>query len=364
MKYTYSLAIALFVLISCKKEDKVSEQIIDRSNTDWEFYSLKGNVKSISLKSNEIDKTNLDANIIKHEISTEHNKDLEFNEVGMLVLEKKQNSSGGPYEQTKYNGQNKKLEKIQYINNEPGIKTVFEWNESGENNTSITRRNPDNSQIDRKVLKYEAGKLAEKLTFNRQDKLVDKVTYVYDDNGNLTGENLYLNNDKVVVKNAYKYNENNQKVSYTRYDKNSEILFNTQYEYKGDNLILEETRGKEGEVEYSRKMTYDDNGNMLSKISYDSYDDSETIEKFVYDGKGNKVTWDVQKNGEPFLKINYTYNENGDVTGVRTYNNIGKAIEERKYTYNYDKEGNWIKKSIYIDGELKFVEQRDITYYN
>lgn len=366
MKYTYSLAIALFILISCKKEDTstTTEQTVDRSTTDWEFYSLKGNVKSVSLKSNGIDNTNPDANIIKHETPTEHNKDIEFNEVGMLILEKKQNSSGGPYEQTKYNGHNKKLEKIQYINNEPGIKTVFEWDESGQNNTSVTRRNPDNSQIDRKVLKYEGNKLVEKLTFNKQDKLVDKVTYVYDDAGNLTGENLYLNNDEVVIKNAYKYNGNNQKVSYTRYNKDSELLFNTQYEYKGDNLILEETRGKEDKIEYSKKMTYDDDGNMLSKISYDSYEDSETIEKFVYDDKGNKITWDVQKNGEPFLKINYSYNEKGDLNGLSTYNNSGKIIEERKYKYDYDKEGNWIKKNIYINGELKFVEQREITYYN
>ena len=279
-------------------------------------------------------------------------------------MEKKSNKKGGPFEQVTYNGREHKIEQIQYVNDSPGIKTEFSWDETGKHNTAITRRNPDNSQIDRKAIKKEKGKLVEKITYNLQDNPIDRMTYMYDKNGNLTGENLYLGTEVIQIKNQYKYNSKNQKVTEARYDKDSNIIFTTEYEYDGDNLIIKKVTDKNGETEYMEKMSYTPKGELEIKTTLDSFDGTETIERFQYDNNGNKTSRIVEKNNEVSLKVKYKYNDKGLLEELAVIDSKENPVDTRAYTYTYDEKGNWIEKLITINGERKFIEKREITYYN
>ena len=362
MKYIYPLAAILLLLTACNDEKKVKP--LDRTTTDWAFYELEGDVKSVSIKSNELLNNNLEPGGMKHENPTEHDVELQFNEEGMLTLEKKLNSNGGPYEQITYNGREHKLQQVQYVNNNPGIKTDFTWDETEKNNTGITRRNPDNSQIDRKAMKYQKGKLVEKITYNLQDTPIDKLTYVYDDKGNLTGENLYLGTEVIQVKNLYKYNNKNQKVSEVRYDKDSKVIFSIQYQYEGDNLIVKEVSNGDGEIEYMEKMSYTPKGELEIKTTLDNFDGTETIERYEYDSKGRKTSRIIEKNNEVSLKVRYKYNDKGLLEELNVIDSKENPVDLRSYTYTYDEKGNWIEKIITVNSEKKFIEKREITYYN
>lgn len=360
MKYLYPLA-AVLLLVSCKKTEE--QETLDRSTTDWSYYKLNGDVKSVKVTSNEIINQDLEPGQTKFENPSEHDTEMQFSEDGMLIMEKKNNLQGGPFEQTKYNGRELKAEQIQFVNNEPGIKTTFDYDETGKNNTQIARRNPDNSQIDRKEMKYEKGLLMEKISYNQVDNPIDKVTYIYDDHGNLKGENLYLGTEYIQIKNSYEYNNKNQKIAERRYDKDENVIYTVNYQYSGDKMTFREVKNKNGEIEFSEKLNYDGDGNLLKKVSYDGYEKSETEVSNTYDAKGNKLTYSVTKDGQLTMSVHYTYDDKNNLVETAIQDGAGNPIDNRKYEYTFDDKGNWIKKIVFINGKPQFIEKREISYY-
>ena len=359
MKYLF-LSVILFAFVSCQEE----KAEIDRSKTDWVTYKLEGNVKSVSEKSYQMLESGVaDTTNIAHEIRSAHNLDIEFNDEGMVISEKKWKRNGKPFEEIKYEGKDKVVQRTQYIDGKASIITKYAYN-SYNNNTTVTRRKPDNKQIDKIVKSYNADKLDEQKTFNNDNKGIDRVTYAYDKNGNLIGENLYLGTEAVQYKNVYEYDDNGKKTSDIRYNKDSEIVYKTLFEYDGDKISVRETTNGDGEVEYIEKFTYDDKGNVTVKSTYEKYDDSETTDKFRYDEKGNKISWVIDKNGVEIMKAEYTYDDKSNLTLIQTY--YGDKLsetEERSYTYEYDDKGNWIKKKVSINNKPEFIVERKITYF-
>jgi hypothetical protein len=358
MKYLYPLSL-LLLLVACQKEEK---KVIDRTKTDWAFYQLKGDVKSISLKSNLVD-ASLQKGKTQHENMSDHDTDLDFNKNGMLVREKQWRDATRPFEETTYNGRENKLLKLQYINNAVGIKTEYLWDKTGKNNTAITRRNTDNSQIDRIEMKYKDGHMIEKITYNAQNNPLDKVTYVYDSKGNLRGENIYLHSEYVQYKTKYDYDNKNRIVAESRYDKDSKPVYTTTYQYKGNNLIKKETTNEKKVVDYSEQFNYDPKGNMISHITFERYDNSNTVDKYIYDALGNKTDWTVLRNDVPAMKASFKYDDKNNLTATHAVDGSGKVIEEKLYKFEYDTQGNWTKKTVNINGKPAFVAERTITYF-
>lgn len=358
MKYLYSLSLLLF-LASCQKDEKKE---IDHTKTDWAFYKLEGDVKSITTKSWKVD--NKLAKIkTEHEDMSAHDGDMNFGEDGMLISEKFY-INNAPFEETNYKGREKKQQTIQYIANTPGIKTEYGWDKSGKNNTSITRRNADNTQIDRVEMKYHGNKLAEKKTFNSQNNPTDKITYMYDSKGNVNEENIYLATEYVQYKAVNKYDKKNRKISEARYDKNSKKLYETVFKYEGDNLIKKYTLNEKGEIDYSEDFTHDKKGNVLTHLTFEKFDNSKTLDIYSYDEKGNKTIWDVSKDGKPFMKAVYTYDKNNNNTMIAVTDATGNEVDKREYVYEYDAKGNWIKRTTKIKGIPTYIAERQISYYD
>lgn len=360
MKYIY-LSIAMFLLASCQKEEKVE---IDRSKTDWITYKLEGDVKSISEKSYKmLDSGAADTTTIAHEIRSAHNLDISFNDEGLVVSEKKWKRDGTPFEEIKYEGKNRMVQRTQYIGGKPSIISDYSYN-SDNNNTTVIRRKTDNKQIDKVVKSYNADRLYEQKTFNKNNKGIDRVTYIYDKEGNLIGENLYLGTEIVQYKNVYEYDANKRKTSEIRYNRDSEVIYKTTYMYNGDNISTRETTNGKGEIEYTEKYTYDAKGNIITKSTYEKYDDSETTDKFKYDDNGNKISWVIEQNGIQVMKVNYKYDDKQNLTSAKTsYGDNLSQTEDKSYSYEYDDKGNWIEKKISINNKPEFIVERKITYF-
>ncbi|MHA3788896.1 RHS repeat domain-containing protein [Flavobacterium hauense] len=357
MKYLYPLALLLF-LGSCQKEEK---KAIDRTKADWTFYKLEGDVKSVYTKSWQISEK-LEKLKTMHEDMSAHNGNMDFDEEGMLVAEKLYFDEN-PFMETTYKGREKTQNIIQYISNVPGIKTEYSWDESGKNNTAITKRNGDNSQIDRVEMKYQGDKIALKTTFNGQNNPTDKIAYVYDSKGNLIEEDLYLTSEYIQHKIIRKYDKKNRLTSEARYDKDSKKRLETFSEYQGDNLTKKYTLNDKGVTEYSQEFTYDKKGNTLTKLTFDNFDKSTSIDTHTYDSKGNKLTWEVTKNGKIFMKANFSYDKYGNTTLIEVMEPTGKIVDKREYIFEYDAKGNWIKKTTKIKDVPQFIAERQITYF-
>lgn len=360
MKFVYPLCLVLLVLASCQDEKK--ETPLDRTKTDWPHFRLEGNVKTVSEKSFEALDNTWQKGQAMHEIASNHNTDLTFNEKGMLVLEKKWIGEGVPFEETKYNGRENMLSKTQYINGQPGIKTQQDRDKAG-NITGIVRRNGDNSQLDRIAMTYNGKNLTEKKSFNGQDNPNDRIAYIYDKKGNMIIESMYLNTQDVQVRNKYDYDSQNRKISETRYSKDK-MLYKTFYGYDGKNLVKKETTDDTGAIKYREKSKYDNKGNLLEHYTVDSYDQSITMDTYQYDNKGNMTSWTVTRNNKPEMQAVYTYDDHNNRISAKTSNDKGETVDMRAYTYEYDIQGNWIKKTVTLNGKPLVVAERSITYFS
>lgn len=356
MKYLYPLSLLLF-LASCQKEEKKE---IDRTKTDWAFYKFEGDVKSVTTHSWLVN-DKLEKLKTQHEDMSMHDGDMAFGEDGMLLSEKF-NINGAPFEENTYKGREKKQQTIQYINQTPGIKTEYGWDKKG-NNTSITRRNADNTQIDRIEMKYQGDKVAQKTTLSGQNNPTDKITYIYDSKGNMIEQDMFMASEYVQFKSIYKYDKQNRKISEISYNKESKKLFETIFTYEGKNPVKKITYDGKGETEYSEDFTYDKKGNELSRLTYEKFDKSTTLDNYSYDNNGNKISWKVTKNDKLFMTATFTYDKYKNTTLISVLDATGKEVDKREYVYEYDATGNWIKKMTKIKGVPQYIAERQIAYY-
>lgn len=360
MKYLCTFAVLALLLVSCGKEEK---KPLDRSKTDWAYYDLKGDVKTIKESGHTIVQKDSASGEAEPVSVAGHNVDREFNELGMLVSEKQLLDNGQPHEEVTYNGRDTIVERIQHIDAHTLIKTDYTRDKAG-NTTTITRRNGDNTQIDRIVNNYVNGKLEEQKKFNGQNASIDRTTYNYDKNGNLKGQNIYLGSNAVQYKDVYEYDSQNRKVSEIRYNFNDEMLYKTEFRYDdAGNLGVKETTNSKGEPEYLEKFTYDKSGNLLSRSAYEKGGAVTTEDVYEYDAKNNRTAWSVYQNKNLIMKTKYRYNDKGELTDLISSDNNNKIFDNSSYTYEYDKNGNWTKKTTTKGGKPVYTEEREITYY-
>jgi uncharacterized protein RhaS with RHS repeats len=186
---------------------------------------------------------------------------------------------------------------------------------------------------------------------------------IFDENGNLIGEDRYDDDGNLIGRMLYKYDENNhltgeetydetgeleEKLSYERDDKGRVLkkfvhyldgsVDTMKYGYVGDNLTHKVLIDEDGEVESEEKFTFD--GDKL--VKEEKYDFGELIEKneFKFDEAGNVVEARLFKDGESFTIIN-EYDENGNRTGSFKYDEDDQLIEKK--LYSYDATGNMVE---------------------
>ncbi|MGM0497480.1 MAG: hypothetical protein ACQESJ_06140 [Bacteroidota bacterium] len=152
--------------------------------------------------------------------------------------------------------------------------------------------------------------------------------------------------------------------------------------------LIKEIHYRDGEI--SQKMTYKFNEDQ-KKTEYENYDAKEDEvsyrQNIEYNRKGKKIT-EKRYNGSEYFKLNYEYNENGDLhrilkkkkTGEDQYELQEKRIFEhngntkkisvldqqdnlvKKIVNEYDDEGHLIKESEYSPEEERI--KKFLTEYN
>ena len=360
MKYLYGVPLLFLLLTSCAK-DKKEEEVLDRAKTDWAVYKLNGNVKSVTEKSYTY------VNSIKGPSGRENqmlrDTDLQFDAKGNLTNLKTYRTETSVAEEYIQQGKDKIIKRIQYVEDQPGIITEYLYDESGKNNTSITRRNASNAQQDRIEMKFRGNNMVEKTTYNNQNHPIDIITYDYDEKGNVKGENWFVGIQTVKVRSGYKYDDKNRKIEETRYTPEA-LISRTVYAYNdNDKLVSEETFGTDGKLEYSEKFGYDANNNMISQVTYQPAENSRSEEIYTYDKNNNMLSMTFSKSGVVVNKVQYAYDVNNNLIASKGMDGTGKVRDSRTYKYEYDANNNWTKKIVTVNGQPQFIEQKTITYY-
>jgi hypothetical protein len=145
-----------------------------------------------------------------------------------------------------------------------------------------------------------------------------------------------------------------------------------------------------GDIEGKNIIVFNEKGIKIEESQYDSNDSLEHKYTYKYDDKGNEIEMNSFKSdGSLKFKNTYKYDDKYNKTeensyasnGSLNYKNIykyddkGNEIEEDdfksdgsldyKFTYKYDynKAGNWLKETGFINDKPKNITVREINYY-
>jgi hypothetical protein len=287
------------------------------------------------------------------------------------------------------------------------VTTVSKYNLNGNllRETSIQETSIDESTITQE----------KKYVYDKGDKLISSEfttpNEVYNIRKHLTHSRLgIVSYDSIDYKflsffTKYKYNNDNTLAEIMNYSPNGLKTSSTEWSYNEDKKILSFRKKKYNRdnkddpdritsmfVATTRNI-YDEYGKLYSQIySDDSFDqsiDANIIAKFGYDNKGNitsqKTTAYFERkfiHPNTFVHIgkiifnlsndkNSVYIDDYNTWEYDNFNNIiisdliGEEQKKSFYKYEYDKQGNWIKKVTYDNFEQPIkIEVRKIQYYS
>jgi len=164
-----------------------------------------------------------------------------------------------------------------------------------------------------------------------------KNTYLYNENGKLDTETIYMG-DGIDEKIIYKYDNLG-------------------------NLIQTKTNNYEEQVEFVDDYLYDKNGNVVEqKHTENGYN---FIISSTYDSENNKITQDYSQIGGNAMstKDRYKYDKYGNIVERRINDESAGVTAKLTNEYANDKEGNWLKMEVFLDSKPYYTVNRVIEYY-
>ena len=184
----------------------------------------------------------------------------------------------------------------------------------------------------KRIYKYSAGRQNEVEEYLPSGKLVQRVIYVYDDEGNRTERNNYLPDGNLWSKSTFVYDAKGQKTECTKFNSTGDMTEHFSY-------------------------SYDANGNQV-------------MEQHITLGNKNKPDYKNARDIEPTTDrtLNYVktwrYDDSGKV--ISEMDNMGGIPQPFETFFNYaeyDGAGNWLLKEDVENGKIVSTTRRIIEYY-
>jgi len=177
----------------------------------------------------------------------------------------------------------------------------------------------------------EKGNVVLELKFNNDQKLEDKFVNKYNEDGILIEEKHYLSAKDLAEHKTYDLDDNKKiQKAFKHYNDGSKDTIQYTYDTNGD-LVERLTIDSFDEVEAKVIFEYE-NQKLVKQESYE-YDDLISKNTFVYDPDGNMMeesSWTEDESG----KRNNFYDDNGNVEKVLFYNKKDELVAKTTYSYN------------------------------
>ena len=179
----------------------------------------------------------------------------------------------------------------------------------------------------------------------------------YNDTINIMFINRFEKTDRIVEQLQIKNNDTIIKKYEYNYDKNDKLIKEIQIE-KGNKNISE--------------YTYDKNGNVIKLISGNEWMKFKTITEYDSNNKIIKKTqFTISADLKEHLDSKTEYDNHFNQINEKIFQD-GKLNRELKNKYEFDKKGNWIKKTVFLKEVFAnsnkfvpiYVETRKIKYWN
>ena len=254
-----------------------------------------------------------------------------------------------------------------------------ETNSLDENGKQIKIYNTDTNRVSRMVNKYdEKGVQTEQSIYSQGDSLLMSYKWVY---GNYE-RGTYL---RTFHYSHFDKHNSSTTIDSTLYDKKGSVLKNFYYSNEKGTIILirlDSSIYNKGKIIEMNNITYCCTKSKigLNKTKYTYFKDSteeiyfkkgelyyKQITKKDKKGKILEISR-FNKKGDLNSKTAWKYDKYGNIIEIISWNEQTKNMKEisgsNKFLYEYDKKGNWIKKTQFYLPTIKgVVYTREIEYY-
>jgi hypothetical protein len=231
------------------------------------------------------------------------------------------------------------------------------------------------------ILKGNISSLVEK---NYQNPLhpgakKGQISSVYEfTNGRVSRKKLYYGNHLDNIE-RYEYNEfglvDKEIAEFSSHPEAINFAIKHSYIYDSLSRIKQELAyHHDGKPFYKKdSIRYDEGGNLIAYsftlFPYQSeleLDTSKRVHLFKYDTLNRMVSLIIQSNYMETQEASYSYDKSGNIISEVSFGEfIGNPRQEKidvKYSYIFDKRGNWIKKYLHYKGKKYLHQSRSIKY--
>ncbi|MBN2441156.1 MAG: RHS repeat protein [Spirochaetales bacterium] len=331
---------------SYNNENTRNEGLKSVQQTDVESFGLKGRVKEWIRQSFGVSREQGEGNkiLLKKEL-------YRFNESGMYTgIQDFDNNnnliSKGVYH---YNPDGKRAEEIYYDGEGQVLtKVTCEYDENGHKIKEVKEDITGGIVYTSEWLYDNSGNMIRVVTFmkgNLFDYMMSKVEKSYDKNGILSEESWleYKIDGNIQFKKIITYGNDGNIIQKLEYDDNNVLVDKITYEYESHKKI---TKILESCYNYETKQfeelmttyTYDESGNILE------HRDLEGMTTYRYDASGNELSMtEFSRWNFPIKKRYRTYDKNNKKQKEETIFYSEKGNITKKYIYVYDENENPVR---------------------
>jgi len=128
------------------------------------------------------------------------------------------------------------------------------------------------------------------------DSLHEKETYIYDNKGNMTEEEVYRQDGSLNYKNIYKYDSKGNMVETDFYNSDGSLGFTniSKYDTKWNKIIESDFYASKDSLTEQVKYQLDDKGHLAKE-----YDNGVLKSWYIYDNKDNWIKLTTFRNNVP-----------------------------------------------------------------
>ncbi len=247
------------------------------------------------------------------------------------------------------------------------INQMDRWSSGNENNLSGAVKSV---RVEEQIYEfeghfiYEHNKplLKERFKFDRQGRKVEKYTYTIEGRESPKSVSTYNEKNWLITNDTYSALSNKPYLQ-TRYiyDELGNVEEIAQYNIEDNSLLQKWVFTNDLQKRYFEFTDYDSRDRQRTQIGFKRDKKCRIVETFAY-----------QPDNKLGVRSVISYDKNDIPISVINYSSENIIIDKRKYEYEFDDKGNWIKKSDFkwkekdekSDWKLMSDIYRKIEYFN
>jgi len=282
-----------------------------------------------------------------------------------LICSCQENSSDVTNERNvwKLNGSVKSISETDYSKNGK-YKARLLFNPAGFIQEQTTY-NPDGSLI--RKWKYTYNPQNQKLTRNcyvLKDSLSGILHYTYNQNGKITDEKLVTPAGFPISYVEYQYDKNQNEIEKRFRDAKGKIIVMVRNKFADHKLIEEIQLDSMAHQIGKNRYCYNKDGLNIEMTTFSPQDSVVKSTRYTYlSNRQVGQTSLFNEHNDLSSKIDYKYDDQGNLTLKQTFNLPGELTEKRTYSYKYDDQHNWIFRYEYLNDQVEDIISRKLEYY-